>query len=66
MTHAGPMPDSAGDFGPWESPMDMTCPECGQDGVNFRRWESHCGGYEDRQYRCFSCEHTWWVDGPDS
>jgi hypothetical protein len=33
--------------------------------VQYRSWESSCGGYEDYQYRCAS-GHMWWIDGIDS
>jgi hypothetical protein len=33
--------------------------------VRYRVWESHCGSYEDYQYRCDN-GHTWWLDGRDA
>lgn len=37
---------------------------CGKP-MQYRVWESSCGGWEDYQYRC-EAGHTWWVDGIDS
>jgi len=42
----------------------LTDPPCGAK-VQYRSWESSCGGYEDYQYRCAS-GHMWWIDGIDS
>lgn len=66
MTHTGPMPDSAGDFGEWEHLDNVQCRKCGEHYVVRRLWESKCGGFEDLQYRCQCCGATWWVEGPDS
>jgi hypothetical protein len=69
--HTAPMPDSAGDFGEFK-PSDNEWsrarhkPGCESRDVRVRLWESHCGGYEDYQYRCFGCGATWWVEGIDS
>lgn len=65
MTHTGPMPDSAGDFGE-AKPTGVPCPECKAIAVTMRSWDSSCGGWTDHQYRCAGCGHTWWVDGIDS
>lgn len=62
--HTGPMPDSAGDFDNWK-PSERTC-KCGQKTVRYRVWESSCGGYEDLNFNCTACNHSWWVDGCDS
>ena len=42
------------------------CPKCGSCSVKFRTHESSCGGYEDDEFKCQACKHTWWVDGIDS
>lgn len=42
------------------------CPNCGARNISFRCWESDCGGFEDFQYRCDACDHTWWVESADS
>ena len=66
MTHAAPMPDSAGKFGEWK-PTGKRCPQDGCVGFLFEReWDSSCGGYTDYQYQCNTCPHKFWVDGPDS
>jgi DNA-directed RNA polymerase subunit M/transcription elongation factor TFIIS len=42
------------------------CRKCGKKEVNYRVWKSNCGGYEDYEYTCRACGHSWWVDGIDS
>ena len=44
---------------------DTPCPKCGGV-VKYRIWESSCGGWEDVNLRCSSCNYEWWVDGCDS
>ncbi len=39
---------------------------CGSFNIDYRNWESDCGGYEDTCYRCNACGQRWWVDGPDA
>lgn len=64
MTHTKPMKDSEGDFGAWVI-SERPCRKC--DGqVKYRIWESSCGGFEDAEFRCQTCNHGWWVDGPDA
>ena len=65
MTHTNPLPDSAGDFGEYQR-YEGKCRKCNSEYVRYRMWESRCGGYEDYQFRCFDCGHSWWVDGIDS
>lgn len=62
--HTGPMKDSDGEFDSWKT-AERKCVKCG-GAVRYRIWESNCGGHEDCQYKCESCDHTWWVDGADS
>lgn len=62
--HTKPMPETAGEF----TKSDVAkrpCPKCGGQ-VRVQLWESSCGGYEDEKYTCESCNHVWWVEGPDS
>lgn len=67
MTHTGPMRDSDGTFSAsWTAVSEQPCPKCGETKVKYRVWESSCGGYEDHKFKCGSCGHTWWVDGPDA
>lgn len=70
MTHMAPMSDSQGEFGalkPVEGAARTRCPaRCDKPDVHYRIWESHCGGWEDCQYRCLGCGRSWWVDGIDS
>lgn len=42
------------------------CRKCKSDAVIYRTVTSSCGGYEDEQYKCEACGHSWWVDGPDA
>ncbi len=49
----------------WQ-PAHVACPRCHQRETRVRTVESSCGGYEDDHYRCSSCDHSWWVDGPDA
>ncbi len=63
--HTAPMKDSEGDFGGWNKSI-TPCRDCGQPKILWRMWESHCGGYEDYQYKCENCGKSWWVEGPDS
>ncbi len=54
------------DWKPSERP-EVPCHNCGEPGqIEWREWESSCGGYEDYQHRCNACGHTWWVEGPDA
>ncbi len=63
--HTEPLPDSAGDFGD-AKPVDQPCRTCGKNTMTVRVWESSDGAYEDCQYKCTSCGHGYWVEGPDS
>jgi DNA-directed RNA polymerase subunit M/transcription elongation factor TFIIS len=63
--HTGPMPDSAGTFEGWKEAR-RHCPKCAKATVRYRVWESSCGGYEDLNFACTACGHSWWVDGCDS
>ncbi len=46
---------------------EVPCRKCGQAGhVEYREWESSCGGYEDYHYRCTTCKKDWWVEGADA
>lgn len=63
--HTQPMADSEGTFDSWKD-SDKICPICNTPTMQYRVWESSCGGYEDLQYKCTTCNHGWWVDGIDS
>lgn len=63
--HSASMPDSAGTFENWLV-SGTPCRKCKGTKVRYRVWESSCGGYEDLNYQCESCGHSWWVDGPDA
>lgn len=54
--------------GEWQqAPDEYGCPKCREKGcVEYRCWESDCGGYDDYKHRCTKCGNTWWVDGPDA
>jgi hypothetical protein len=64
--HTAPMKDSEGTFNEWRLSEVATCWKCTSDRVEYRVWESNCGGYEDNQYRCIACGEQWWVEGIDS
>lgn len=63
--HTQPMADSDGKFADMK-PCEGTCHKCGKDELSYRVWASSCGGYEDYNYTCRACGHSWWVDGIDS
>lgn len=64
--HIQPMQDSDGVFSK-HRPCTNICCSCGEKGsIEYRKWESSCGGYEDIQFHCKTCNHIWWVDGSDS
>lgn len=65
MTHIPGMPISYDEPSEWKKSRG-TCPKCGKDELMYRIHESSCGGYEDAQYKCSSCKHSYWVDGPDA
>jgi hypothetical protein len=60
-----PGPEPGGDASKWTS-FTGKCRKCDNTDMKYRVWESSCGGYEDNNYWCSSCGHSWWVDGPDS
>ena len=62
--HTKPMKESDGTSGDWK-PGTIPCHKCGQETVQYRVWESSCGGYEDVHYRCLNCKNEWWVEGDD-
>jgi len=50
-----------------EEDTSYACYKCGTVGqVEYRIWESSCGGYDDYKFRCNHCQETWWVEGPDA
>jgi hypothetical protein len=50
----------------WQS-TDRHCNKCGCKGaVVYRVHEASDGGHEDFEYRCQSCNYTFWIDGIDS
>lgn len=65
MTHIRQMSETEGEFHDWQDSKNP-CPQCRAERTRCRSWESHDGLYEDYQYRCGSCGHTWWIDGIDS
>jgi ssDNA-binding Zn-finger/Zn-ribbon topoisomerase 1 len=44
------------------TPGTQPCPKCGKKEVHYRV----IGDHEDVNYWCAACNHSWWVDGPDS
>lgn len=64
--HTKPMRDDEGEFSGWDQ-VSRACLRClRSDGVYFRLWKSHDGGFEDEQYKCRHCQHIWWIEGPDA
>lgn len=62
--HTGPVP---GEFKNDWKPVVMagfTCRKC-NGLLEYRNWESSCGGYDDTNYRCTGCGHSWWVESSD-
>lgn len=47
----------------WEK-AGRSCPKCGSEEVIMITWDDD-EGHEDEKYRCYSCSHTWWVEGSD-
>jgi DNA-directed RNA polymerase subunit M/transcription elongation factor TFIIS len=64
--HTAPMTDSQGEFAEFKVQPEIACRKCGTHAVSMREWESSCGGWEDHQYKCHHCGHTWWVEGIDA
>jgi hypothetical protein len=73
--HSRSMNDSEGTFDRWQHAIvegedghssPWPCRVCGGVEVFFRHWESDCGGHDDIQYHCRTCDRKWWVDGPDA
>lgn len=60
------MADSQGEFAEFETLPKVPCRKCGVHAVTERKWESSCGGWEDYQFKCNACGHSWWVEGIDS
>lgn len=53
----------------WQPVPNKTipCRKCGAAGqIEYREWESSCGGYEDYHYRCGACGNDWWIEGADA
>jgi transposase-like protein len=65
MTHTRQMNDDEGKFEKWKE-TKTSCRYCNSPHVQYRIWESSCGGYEDYQYKCAECQRVWWIDGIDS
>jgi len=65
MTHTRAMADHEGDFGPAVA-AGCPCRKCKGRDVVVEDWHSDCGGYVDEKYTCRTCNHVWWVDGPDA
>jgi DNA-directed RNA polymerase subunit M/transcription elongation factor TFIIS len=71
MMHSKPMSEADGVFREGWKPTKAEnpgyrCRKCNSDDVWYRIWDSNCGGYEDVQYECRSCQRTWWVESADS
>lgn len=64
--HSQPMKDSDGTFDGWKACPTTACRRCKKLTVKSREWDSSDGAYEDYQFSCYSCGHTWWIEGPDA
>jgi hypothetical protein len=67
MTFIPGRPLAGGFTTDWKD-TDTKCQDCGERRVQWRKWESADGAFEDYQFRCTTpwCRHGWWVDGIDS
>lgn len=65
MTHTREMSELEGDFKPAVASA-ARCPKCRGVDTVCESWTSSCGGYKDYKYTCKTCNHHWWVDGPDA
>lgn len=59
-----------GYYGGWkptktENP-NYKCRKCKSDDVDYQKWESSCGGFDDIHYRCKECKAEWWFESSDS
>lgn len=43
--------------------IEGKCPKCNQNQLEERE---SSGDYQDWNYRCLACKHSWWIDGPDA
>jgi RecJ-like exonuclease len=52
----------------WRAVEDeVPCRKCAVAGqIEYREWESSCGGHEDYHYRCRACGADWWCEGADA
>jgi len=66
MTHMPGTPVKFDEPDEWKSANILKCRRCNVADVKYRTHTSSCGGWDDDEFRCFSCQHTWWVDGVDS
>lgn len=66
--HTGPVPgEYANDWRDCEiTNQNFKCRKCGGKNIEYREWESSCGGYDDTQYSCKDCGYSWWVESSDS
>lgn len=66
MTHTRQLADHEGEFKGFNPCTGTKCRKCESEKVSYRVWESSDGAYEDYNYKCRDCGHSWWVDGIDS
>lgn len=72
MTHLPGVPVKFDEPDEWRSAMGnhtgepLPCRKCGAKDVKYRTHTASDGGVEDDEFKCFTCHHTWWVDGIDS
>ena len=55
-------------FSGWEDVKDdIPCRYCqNPKEIEYRIWDSSCGGYTDYYYHCKSCNEYWWIEGADA
>ena len=67
MTH---MPGIPVRFDPPSEPKkcheDWRCRKCGGASGVYRTHTSSCGSWDDDEFECLTCGHTYWVEGPDA
>lgn len=49
---------------PWQRALGVSCRKCKAQEVKCCRSSLH--DFDDWEYRCSACGHTWWIEGMDS
>ena len=43
---------------------DITCPNCGEQHIRWRLWESKDDNTKDECFDCLGCKNVWWKNPP--